>query len=324
MSKKKISYMLYGILFLLVAVLIAIAVIAYGAGQIKDYKATEQVLMDELQRNSRIVYVACEGGIKSGDIITDIEEGGNVMQQEIYSGVEPTYYFSEEDLGSLALIDIEAGQPVMKNMITTLEITNDTREVEITVVDLMVDQKVNDYIDIRIMFPNGEEYAVLTKKEVKNLVLDSAIFYTYLNEEEILRLASATVDAYTMTGTKIYATRYIEPTLQNAAIPNYLVRAETLDLMTSDPNIVTLAQHTMNLSARMSMEQRLSGLTEEQLAAVADGHGLQDTAKTAVLTNVLKVDITNPDEAVADELLQDETEESVVDDETENTITEAE
>lgn len=288
--------MVVTILILVVAVLITGGIIAYGVGELNDYKATEQVLMDELTRNSRIVYVACDGGIKSGDIIADLEEGGNVMAQEIYSGIEPTYYINEEDMGSIALIDIQEGQPVMKNMITTLEITGDTREVEITVVDLMVDQKVNDYIDIRIMFPNGEEYAVLSKKEIKNLVLESSIFYTYLNEEEILRLASATVDAYTMTGTKIYATRYIEPTLQNATIPNYLVRAETLDLMTSDPNIVTLAQNTMNLSARMSMEQRLSGLTEEQLAAVADGHGLQDTAKTAVLTNVLKVDITDSNE----------------------------
>ena len=288
--------MVVTILILVVAVLITGGIIAYGVGELNDYKATEQVLMDELTRNSRIVYVACDGGIKSGDIIADVEEGGNVMAQEIYSGIEPTYYINEEDMGSIALIDIQEGQPVMKNMITTLEITGDTREVEITVVDLMVDQKVNDYIDIRIMFPNGEEYAVLSKKEIKNLVLESSIFYTYLNEEEILRLASATVDAYTMTGTKIYATRYIEPTLQNATIPNYLVRAETLDLMTSDPNIVTLAQNTMNLSARMSMEQRLSGLTEEQLAAVADGHGLQDTAKTAVLTNVLKVDITDSNE----------------------------
>lgn len=296
MSKKKITMMLYSILALVVVVVIAGCVIAYGVGELNDYKVTEQMLMDELNRNSRIVYVACEEGIKSGDIITDVEDGGNVMAQEIYSGVEPTYYITEEDMGSIALIDIKAGQPVMSNMITTLEITNDTREYEITVVDLMVDQKVNDYIDIRIMFPNGEEYAVLTKKQIKNLILDSSVFYTYLNEEEILRLASATVDAYSMTGTKIYATRYVEPTLQNATIPNYLVRAETLDLMTSDPNIVTLAQHTMNLSARMSLEQRLSGLTEEQLAAVADGHGLQDTAKTAVLTNVLKVDITEDED----------------------------
>lgn len=310
MSKKNIKAMVITILILVVAVLIAGGVIAYGIGELNDYKVTEQVLMDELTRNSRIVYVACEGGIKSGDIITDVEEGGNVMAQEIYSGIEPTYYISEEDMGSIALIDIQEGQPVMKNMITTLEITGDTREVEVTVVDLMVDQKANDFIDIRIMFPNGEEYAVLSKKEIKNLVLDSSIFYTYLNEEEILRLASATVDAYTMTGTKIYATRYIEPTLQNATIPNYLVRAETLDLMTSDPNIVTLAQHTMNLSARMSMEQRLSGLTEEQLAAVADGHGLQDTAKTSVLTNVLKVDITDGDESTED---GDESTEDVAD-----------
>ena len=38
----------------------------------------------------------------------------------------------------------------------------------------------------------------------------------------------------------------------------------------------------------MSLEQRLSGLTEDQLAAVAEGHGLMDTAKTQVISQGIK------------------------------------
>ncbi len=88
-------------------------------------------------------------------------------------------------------------------------------------------------------------------------------------------------------------TRYVAGTVQNAGTPDYLVKQETLDRLAKDPNVLTLAQNTMNLQARMSLESRLASLTEEQLKAVNDGHGLTDTAKQSVLTkgNVQLMDI---------------------------------
>ena len=229
--------------------------------------------MYEIESNRQIVYVVKDGvEIQKGEVIVAEGDEANVMRQEIYSGLEPDYYIQAEDIGSIAVVDIPSGEPITKNMVTTLIITHDTRE----------------YIDVRIMFPNGEDYLVLAKKQIKKLVLDSSIIYTYLNEEEILRLASATVDAYCTTGAKIYATRYVESNIQKDATPDYLVSAQVIDRMVSDPNIVSLAQDTMNLQARMSLEQRLSGLTEDQLAAVAEGHGLYDTAKTQVITQGVK------------------------------------
>lgn len=286
MNRKKIS-LLIKILAILGFVLVAtIVIIVLMKNQSDEYKENINSLMAEIENNRQVVYVVKDDKkIGKGDVLIAEGDEANVMRQEIYSGLEPDYYITDEDIGSIAIVDIPASQPITKNMIMTMIITHDTREYEVNVVDLMVDQRVNDYIDIRIMFPNGEDYLVLAKKQIKNLVLDSAIFYTYLNEEEILRLASATVDAYTVTGAKIYATRYIESNIQNDAIPDYLVSAQVIDRMVSDPNIVSLAQQTMNLQARMSLEQRLTGLTEEQLAAVAEGHGLVDTAKTSVLTN---------------------------------------
>lgn len=149
----------------------------------------------------------------------------------------------------------------------------------------MTDQKESDCIDIRIMFPNGEDYLVLSKKTIRTLHLDESIFYITLSEEEILRLASATIDAYTISGTRIYTTRYIEPSIQDEAIPTYPVRSETIDLLNTDPNILEIAQQTLNLTARLDLEQRLTGLTPEQLAATATGHGLTDTAQASVLTS---------------------------------------
>lgn len=285
MNRKKAKWLTRTIIGMAIFLLIGVVIIALGKKKIDEYAAQQEELIMEIENNRQVVYVVKDDKqIKKGDLLLAEGEDANVMKQEIYSGLEAEYYITDEDIGSIAIVDMEPSTPIMKNMVTTMLIAHDTREVEVNVVDLMIDQKINDYIDIRIMYPNGEDYLVLPKKQVKNLVLDSATFYTYLNEEEILRLASATVDAYMMTGTKIYATRYVESNIQKEATPDYLVSAQVIDLIVSDPNIVSLAQETMNLAARMSLEQRLKGLTKEQLDAVAEGHGLVDTAKTSILT----------------------------------------
>lgn len=289
MNRKKVNMMIRIIVILAIVIIAAAAVIFIGKNKLDAYKAEINDYVYEIESNRQIVYVVKDGvEIQKGEVIVAEGDEANVMRQEIYSGLEPDYYIQAEDIGSIAVVDIPSGEPITKNMVTTLIITHDTREYEVSVVDLMVDQRQNDYIDVRIMFPNGEDYLVLAKKQIKKLVLDSSIFYTYLNEEEILRLASATVDAYCTTGAKIYATRYVESNIQKDATPDYLVSAQVIDRMVSDPNIVSLAQDTMNLQARMSLEQRLSGLTEDQLAAVAEGHGLYDTAKTQVITQGVK------------------------------------
>lgn len=294
MTRKRVKMLIKFLVAAGLLIIVAICAIVLMKNKIDDYKDKAKALESELAANTQTVYVVRNDrfdengnmvGIKAGDIITDIGENANVMLQTIRTGLNPASYITAENIGDTALIDIGPEEPVMTNMVTKLEITQDTREYEIQVADLMVDQQPNDYVDVRIMFPTGDDYLVLAKKQVKNLVLNSSLFYTYMSEEEILRLASATIDAYTITGTKIYTTRYVAGNVQKAGTPDYLVKQETLDRLAKDPNVLTLAQATMNLQARMSLESRLASLTEEQLKAVNDGHGLTDTAKQSVLTN---------------------------------------
>lgn len=277
-----------------ILIVIAVVVIVLGVRQLKEYKTGIDNLMSEIDNNRQVVYVVKdEVSIKKGDVLISEGETANIMRQEIYSGLEAEYYITEDDVGTLAIVDMEPGTPILKNMVTPIIVSHDTREIEISSVHLMVDQKANDYIDIRIVYPNGENYCVIPKRRIKKLVLDSNIFYADLNEEEILRLSGAIVDAYLITGTKLYTTRYVESNIQNEAIPDYKVSAAIMDLMSNNPNIVSLAQETLNLSARLSLEQRLKGLTQEQLAAVAQGHGIEDTAKASVLTSEVKIQLAD-------------------------------
>lgn len=289
--KKKLK--IFKILLVIVIIFFLMTVAALVVTK-KNYdeltEVNNQNLAEMLQNKQTVYVVSTEDGlgIEHGEIILD---GVNVTRQTIYTGLEAYNYITEDEIGSTAIIDMDEGMTVMKNMVTPLSIATDTREYEIQVANLMVDQRENDLVDIRIMFPDGRDCLVLPKKQVKNLSLEACVFYTYLNEEEILRLASATIDAFTITGTKIYTTRYVEGNLQEEAVPTYLVNATVMDMMDSntvyyDQNLLTKAMSTLNKDARKNLEARLEKMSSEKLGAVADGHGIEDTAKKSVLTGI--------------------------------------
>ena len=276
MKKKKKGTSIIIALFIVLALLVGAAayLLVEDRKVIDNYKANIEDLALEIEMNKQTVYVATDDLSKG----TVIKEGVNVELQENVTALPSEFYISEFDLGKTLLVDVSAYEPIMASMVTSEIITKDTRECEIGIANLMLDQRVNDYVDIRIMFPTGEDYIVCSKLKVKKLALDDCIFYANLNENEILTLASATIDAYTITGTKIYVTRYVENNLQDEAIPNYPVRTDTLSLIASDPNILEIAQQTLNYNARQAMETKLAGLSEDQLKSIADGHGIVDTA----------------------------------------------
>ena len=290
-QNKKVKRLSIFIVILTLLVLAAAGTAVYLKMTLNDTQDVLASAQEEMQANKKIVYVVSTDdgfGISKGEIL---QENVNVKKQQIYSGLEDYNYITEEDIGSTAVVDMYEGMTVMTNMVTPLDVANDTREYELQVVNLMVDQKENDYVDIRIMFPDGTDFLILPKKPVFNLNLENCVFWTYLNEEEILRMASATIDAYTITGTKIYATRYVESSLQEQATPNYLVNEYVQDMMdpTSafyDNNLLTKAIDTLNAIARSNLEERLGKLSDEKLEAVAEGHGIEDTAKTSVLTGL--------------------------------------
>lgn len=265
-----------------VCLIACIAVIAMAKKALNDREAQISELQQEIDSNKQVVYVAMQE-IKAGEVI---EENVNVMKNQIYTSLDTNYYMQEDMIGSIALLNIDAYQPISSNMVSPLKITQDSREYEINVANLMTDQKPDDYVDVRIMFPTGEDYLILAKKPVKNLIKENSIFYTYMDEDEILRMASATIDAFTVTGAYIYTTRYVASSMQEDAIPNYYVKPEVIDLINSDPNVLNIAAETLNLNARLSMEERLRGLSEDQLAAISEGHEIQDTAKGNVLLDV--------------------------------------
>ncbi len=266
------------------AIIVLGVLVAMSFAKVKELNEANTYLNQELMQNRQTVYVATTL-IEKGSTIETSGDNANVMQQVICSGLESYNYITSADIGTKAVVDIPAGIPVMYNMITTIDVTNDLREYEISAVNLMTDQAVNDVIDVRMTFPDGTDYVVLSKKQVLSMDLTNCVYTVHLNEEEILRFTCAMVDAYITTGARLYTTRYVADSLQNEATVNYPVSEAVRSLISSDPNVVTLAADTLNASARLNLETRLGLLSEDQLEAVNEGFGLADTAKNSVIGN---------------------------------------
>ena len=185
------------------------------------------------------------------------------------------------DLVSVPLI---AKVDMNANTVLTLEllekgdntVQDDVRRQEYNVVVLPLDLTTGDYIDIRLMLPNGQDFIVVSKKEVEIPIVgdtdSQTTMWVDLSEDEILHMSCAIVDAARVTGAKLYATKYTDPGMQKAAIPTYAVNSETSALLTNNPNILENAME--ELTNRYS-QGNSANLRNEYIQPEIDSQGEQ-------------------------------------------------
>lgn len=103
----------------------------------------------------------------------------------------------------------------------------DERIQEFNFIQIPSDVNVNDYIDVRIQFPGGEDYSVLIGKKIEKIAGENTIFIK-MNEEEIMAMSSAIIEAYMQKGVRLYANKYTDPATQlfNEAEVDYVAKYE--------------------------------------------------------------------------------------------------
>lgn len=227
------------------------------------YLGEIQVLTRQLETKEIYVYEA----------IDTIPLGSRITRDQLnyiksYSEQDQNYYMSESDMGKVALIEVKAGTYLLKDMLTENKVINQLREIEFGVFQISSNMVENDYVDIRILFPNGEDYVVLSKKNMKHLSIEKNQCFLWLDEEEILRISAAIVDAYLYSGAKLYTAKYIEPSIQLASLPTYLPSLHTLELLETDSNLISVASQALNEQMRKEMENRLSNFLNQDASDI--------------------------------------------------------
>lgn len=160
-------------------------------------------------------------------------------------------YLELNSVPLVAKVDMNKNTLITTDLISKSDnmVQDDVRKQEYNMIVLPMDLATGDYIDVRVMFPNGQDFIVVSKKEVEipNIAgVDSQdTVWINLTEDEILHMSCAIVDTASVKGTKIYATKYTEAGMQNAATPTYVVSGATSQLLQSDPNILDKAMNAI-------------------------------------------------------------------------------
>lgn len=219
----------------------------------KEFSMKYKLVLDELAANQKEVYIAtCD--ISMGEYITK----DNIEYKKVFSTQPEATYFTKDDIGKMVIVDIKEGTHLLSTMVTENIVDTDLRETSYNVITVNTNITHNDMVDIRILYPNGENYIVLSKKYIKFFDESKEENYFWLLEEEILRMSSAIVDAYLYQGAVLYTTKYIEPNVQSESIITYTPSLVAIELIRNSPNIIKIASEYLNQEVRKNLENRLA------------------------------------------------------------------
>lgn len=166
-------------------------------------------------------------------------------------------YLEINNVPVIAKVDMNKNTVITPDLVVQSDevVTDDTRQQEYNVVILPTDLLTDDYIDIRLMTPSGQDFIVVSKVKVEipknadgTYVADT--IKLNLREDETLAMSSAIVEASGLLGSKLYATKYVEAGMQQASLPTYTPNAAVTAQIQSNPNIVDQAKE--ELAARYS------------------------------------------------------------------------
>lgn len=178
----------------------------------RGYQIPEKYIRNELKTNEMKV----ESVKRTVYLFSFDKNQDEMLQDHEYRAIE----MNEEDIPSNAVQDIAQisnkclSTSVKANELLTVDrfydpnlFLVDSDVVEINDIYLPAHLEVGDEVNIRIMFPSGQDYLVVGGKEVKAINTERTKLYLDLSEEEILNLSSARVDCTIFPSTKIYFTK---------------------------------------------------------------------------------------------------------------------
>ncbi|TVY07315.1 SAF domain-containing protein [Paenibacillus cremeus] len=218
----------------------------------KKIKDAEQLLNEQRPKQTGFIL---KDDLKAGDVIKE----SNLLEKNMPDYVIPGNFITKKQdvIGKTIKINSFKNTLLTSDMLFAKgPLDASQRKMEVDFVRLPYRLVNSDTIDIKIIYPNGEDYVVVAKKQINDLDQKEQMIYFDANSEEILLLDSALVDAY-INNAEIYAIQYVDPTIQPAPAVNYLPNNDILKVIKMDPDIVNKARYDLSDKLRQSLDDRL-------------------------------------------------------------------
>lgn len=200
------------------------------------------------QKDNEIVALQSELG-RIGEMTTvyniraDVHSGKKVEETDLQPVELPasiaTNMISDptQIVGSTYKIDISANTIVTSDMLSTVELTNDMRYLDVVTHFNPLGIEPDSYVDIRISMPMGEDYIAMSHKKVEQI--NTGILKLIVTEEDIMTYNSMLIDALIYPGTQIYAVEYVEGGVQESAETFYPMSKRAIAIAQKNPNLMT-------------------------------------------------------------------------------------
>ncbi len=244
-KKKIIIAALIGVLIGIFPTGIITGIISYKYVSIKkEYQENEQKFKQST------FYILNSDKLKNEEINeNDIEE------ITVYASSELIMPKKEEIVGKLLKQKMLKDIIITENAIYEDEsITNDLRMYFFDYIIIPDNINKEDTFDIRISFPNGEDYIVANGKTIESRTEEGA--FINATEKELLMISSAYVDTVIYEGAKIYASMYVRE-YQNLSVINYPVNMYITKLSEWNPNLVRELEENTDKEKRNVLEENL-------------------------------------------------------------------
>ena len=288
MQRKARNSFLLGVFITMIIAAIVIAFLLYMMykqktenEEIENDKITVYVLIKDVESGTNVATKTEKGGILTKELAT-VEVTRKAAPE---TAITASNYSNVITENSLFKIDLKSGTILSTDMIveSSDKTQDDTREQEFNMIVLPSQLKEDDYVDIRLSLPSGQDYIVVSKKKI--LKADEITMWIKLTEDEILTLSNAIVEAYQIDGTLLYATTYVEPGIQQAASVTYIPTREVSQLINNNPNVVQTAKD--ELAKRYNNATLLSGRNDIiNPAVMATGEEAQSNVATGTATAI--------------------------------------
>jgi hypothetical protein len=166
----------------------------------------------------------------------------------------------DEIVGKYYRVNVSEGTILTTDIIMDFPTSPDERAYDVITSYNPIGLKENDFVDIRINMPMGEDYIAIPHKRVEGVY--GGVLKLVMSEMDIAIYNSLIVDAVLFQGATIYATKYIEPGSQFAAQAFYPLSASVLDIVMSNPNIAQTINYDKALEMRADLELAMAFLDE--------------------------------------------------------------
>lgn len=232
----------------IILTVVIIITLVLGAGVtfgIMRWRMNTQKDMYEEQINTLSTTIKNIGPIQSCyTVVKTSQAGGRIIQSDLRpisipeSCIGDSYILDPSSVvGKYFKVSIAPGTPITTDMIMEEKISDDIREVDIQADSWPIGLKEGDYVDFRLVFPQGEDFVVVS--HVRIMAINGKTVKVHLSERELLFYGSALVEKYLYqsSGSYTYMSKYLEPGVQKAAKVFYSVPDNIKALLISNPNI---------------------------------------------------------------------------------------